>query len=134
MNPDQPYQWPRQTGSLTAPLLRDYASWLFPRLDLEWESPGIIRRTPQKARSKPEVKPYVFRKSQGWLHVSQDLRPFARHVLARLKPWSDRVPFLPARRHGWAQVSDLLAFAGHVDLLLRKKKEEQSTDKNASSS
>lgn len=128
---EKPYDWPQSSGLLTARLLRDYASWLFPKLDVEWESPGVIRRTRRKGQRK-DVTPYQFRKSKGLLSIQKDMRPFARYVLEKLKPWTDRMPFLPKRKQGLALVSDLRAFADHVDLLLRKKKEEQSKQKASS--
>lgn len=130
----QPYQWPKSSGLLTARLLRDYMTWLATKLDLEWESPGVIKRPSRRSDQKPKekVKPYQFRKSRGLLTIQKDIRPFARYVLAKLKPWSDRHPFLPRRKEGLALVQDLRAFADHVNLLLKKKKEEQSKQKASS--
>lgn len=134
MSVDQPYPWSRSTGLLTARLLRDYMSWLAPKLKIEWESPGVIKRPSKSSEGKPkdQTKPYQFRKSKGIMTIQKDVRPFARYVLAKLKPWSDRLPFLPARKSGLALVSDLRAFADHVDRLLKKKKEDQSKKKASS--
>lgn len=122
---EKPYSWPQSSGLLTARLLRDYASWLFPLLDLEWESPGVIRRR-RRAGQRKTVKPHQFRKAKGLLTLQKDVRPFAAYVMAKLQPWAARMPFLPKRKEGLAKVEDLRAFANHVDLLLKKKKEEQS--------
>lgn len=127
---DKPYSWPKSTGLLTARLLRDYASWLFPQLDLEWESPGVLRRQKPLGQRKA-IKPYQFRKSTGVLTVQGDLRPFASHVMVKLGPWSNRMPFLPRRKVGLALVADLRAFAGHLEMVLKKKKEEQSKIKKS---
>lgn len=121
---EKPFIWPKESGTLTADVLREYATWLFPKLELEWESPGVIKRDVPK----PKGKPYTFRKSKGWLNVQRDLRPFAAHVVAKLKKWNDRQPFTPERTTGMALVTDLKAFADHVDRLLAKKKAEQSKE------
>lgn len=127
---EKPYSWPKSSGLLTARLLRDYASWLFPRLDLEWESPGVLRRRKPQGQRKA-IKPYQFRKSSGILTVQKDVRPFAAYVMVKLQPWSNRTPFLPRRKQGLALVADLRAFAGHVELILERKKEEQSKTKTS---
>ena len=129
---DQPYQWPDTSGCLTAHVLRDFTSWLFPKMDLEWESPGVVRRKPSK-QPKRAQKPFQFRKSKGWLNLQADVRPLAAYVLAKGRPWSDRKPFMPKRKKGPAFVSDLQALHDYLVELLAKKKAEQSK-KPASSS
>lgn len=133
MSAERPYTWPKSSGTLTAPVIMDYASWLFPKLSLEWEAPGVIKRktTTTKLSDEPQrkEKPYQFRKSKGWLNLQKDVRPFAAYVLRQLKPWCDRKPFTPARKEGMALVEDLQALDTHVQIILRKKKEEQSCKK-----
>lgn len=132
MSAERPYDWPKTEGTLTAAVLMDYASWLFPRLKLEWEAPGVIKRktTLQKVGDEAQTKkPYQFRKTKGWLNLQRDMRPFARYVLAELKKWSDRKPYLPTRREGPAMMDDLKDFDAHVQLLIKAKKEEQSRQK-----
>lgn len=123
---EKPYSFSKEHGTLSASSLRDYATWLFPKLEVEWESPGVERRAKPGDAPKTKGKPYTFRKSVGWLNVQKDIRPFAAFVVAKLKVWSSREPYVPARSKGMALMSDLIEFDDYTRRMLAKKKAEQS--------
>lgn len=126
----QPFSFSSQTGCLTAEELRNYAEWIKPRLKIEWTSPGVIKREKGPKQGEKQTKPYEFRKSKGWLNLQRDIRPFVRYVLEKLRPWSDREPYVPARTEGMAFLPDLIEFDAYVRRILKRKQTEQSAKKS----
>lgn len=124
-----PFEWPEKTGCLLAPLLISYHQWLAPKMEIE-HLPSGQEDTRPAAQNGKEAKIWEPRKTEGWLHIQRDLRPFVAHVISRLRPWSLRAPYIPRKRNGEAMVPDLIDFHSWVLKTLEHKKQSQMRSKN----
>lgn len=128
----EPFQWPRPGGLLPAWMLRRYADWLFPQLQVTWAARSVYTYVINRMdRKSPDVPEYQFPRSRGLCRMS-DLIHFGKFCEEQTQPLVQKLeviepdnptfreeltgPILPqnspekfqwARQRGLARVSDL---------------------------
>lgn len=87
----EPFRWPKATGAVPLWMLRSYAAWLFPQMDLKWQAKGVRQfdegKQPDLKNNEKDLEPYEFPRTTGAC-LRKDLLDFARYVIAALPPLS----------------------------------------------